>query len=71
MYVTNRDAGEGDSEAQEVDPNEIIVWNRPEEFMGGKFAVIEITCGLYFKKTPDDLKSSLEKKIVSSFSAWH
>ena len=39
LYITNQDAGEGESEANDVDPNEIIVWNRPDDFMGGMSAL--------------------------------
>ena len=32
----NRDAGEGDAEGSEPEPDEVIVWHRPVDFMGGK-----------------------------------
>jgi hypothetical protein len=32
----NRDAGEGEAEGSEPEPDEVIVWHRPVDFMGGK-----------------------------------
>jgi hypothetical protein len=36
LYTVNRDAGEGEAEGSEPEPDEVIVWHRPVDFMGGK-----------------------------------
>jgi hypothetical protein len=43
LYVINRNADEGgDSEAIDINPDEVIVWNRPDDFMGGKSHTIKL-----------------------------
>ena len=67
LYVTNPDAGEGDSEAQEVDPNEIIVWNRPGEFMGGEFAMNKDNMWFLLGRLRTIFKSPHENKYIIVF----
>jgi hypothetical protein len=43
LYVINRNADEGgESESIEINPDEVIVWNRPDDFMGGKSRTIQL-----------------------------
>ena len=38
----NRDAGEGEAEGSEPEPDEVIVWHRPVDFMGGKAITLRL-----------------------------